>query len=211
MIQYSVIIIIIPQRSWRVSNNKKDVRWKKQRCYTLKLRYGRFKSEIPIHILRVGGVAAVLLCLCRGFVCRVFPVRSGDHSRASIVLSTAEERVADSSRERGFVLQLHLKTQQKRKGHRRQFRLSCFVSTATSLWRAAPVLPVWLQVFWPTTLNDVTIWTYQKEPSYWFIKYWSRGAHADIFPSLNPVMEPSSSTNIINISKCLDFLFWMES
>lgn len=81
-----------------------------------------------------------------------FPERSGSSrsssrsSSASIVRSTAEERVADSSRERRFVLQLHLKTRrQKRKGHRRQCRQSRFVSTATPLWRAVLVPPVWRQ------------------------------------------------------------------
>lgn len=57
----------------------------------------------------------------------------------SIVLRTVEEHTVDSSRERSIVLPLRLKRQwQKRKGHRRQFRPSRFVSMVTRHFEELP-------------------------------------------------------------------------
>lgn len=57
----------------------------------------------------------------------------------SIVLRTVEEHIADSSRERSIVLPLRLKRQwQKRKGHKRRFRRSRFVSMVTPHFEELP-------------------------------------------------------------------------
>lgn len=58
--------------------------------------------------------------------------KSTKQDSLSIVLRTVEEHIPDSSREWSIVLPLRLERQwQKRKGHRRQFKLSRFVSMVT--------------------------------------------------------------------------------
>lgn len=65
--------------------------------------------------------------------------KSTKQGSLSIVLRTVEEHIPDSSREWSIVLLLRLKRQwQTRKGHRRQFKLSQFVSMVTPRFEKLP-------------------------------------------------------------------------
>lgn len=180
-------------------------------------------------------LAVVLLCSCHGSSGfsgsgQSFSRQTSNTAKRPLCPKTAEERIADSSRERSFMLRLPRKTRRQKWEKATGDNLD---RVALSPWRWLFEELHWFfqfdsvpaRYFTPPALLHETVWSYKKEMGYFLMTYhhvWPTQTprHADIAMgdcSLNAVVEPRavffpSSPQICSENfSSFSFVFWTES